>query len=343
MASLQIQLLSTKEANSYKWQSLLIKVEDAECVNEDHDGHGRAGIDDGSGLLSVDDNLYDYTLHAGMTYTVTGLGYYSWDTHRISPRNEGDVVGDDATYHYVTYGVESFGIKDGDIVATVGEDTIPSGYNVEEGSKVLFTAMPDPGKQVKEWYLDSNAVGSTDETYTIESLEDTVDVKVEFEEKPMYALTLGVDPAESGTVSGGGEYEENAEVTIVAEAAEGYEFVNWTNADGDVVGESAEYAYTMPAGDVTLTANFEEVTTSLDAAFAENFEIYPNPTQGEFNLETDGIDGYVKIHNLAGKLIVEKQIDSDNMQIDITEEPAGIYLIKVHTEGNTLTRKLIKE
>lgn len=72
-----------------------------------------------------------------------------------------------------------------------------------------------------------------------------------------YNLTLITDPAGAGTVTGEGQYEAGGQINITALATQGWEFVNWTDAFG-VVSEEAGFTYTMPAQDVTLTANFVE-------------------------------------------------------------------------------------
>ncbi len=70
-------------------------------------------------------------------------------------------------------------------------------------------------------------------------------------------VTLEAAPEEGGSVFGGGEWEEGQLVTIRAIVNEGYEFVNWTDPDGAEISAAADYDYTMPAHDITLTANFE--------------------------------------------------------------------------------------
>ena len=62
--------------------------------------------------------------------------------------------------------------------------------------------------------------------------------------------------AENGTVTGAGEYEEGAEATLTATAAEGYEFVNWTVGE-EVVSTENPYSFVVTA-DVALVANFEK-------------------------------------------------------------------------------------
>ena len=72
-----------------------------------------------------------------------------------------------------------------------------------------------------------------------------------------YDVTVSANPAEAGTVAGGGSFEENEEITVEAVANEGYEFVNWTVA-GEEVSTDAEYTFSVTA-DLALVANFKEV------------------------------------------------------------------------------------
>jgi len=73
-----------------------------------------------------------------------------------------------------------------------------------------------------------------------------------------YTLDLAVYPEDAGTVTGAGEYKKGEEVDLTATANEGYVFINWTDEDGDEISYVADFIYTMPAYDITLTANFEE-------------------------------------------------------------------------------------
>jgi len=79
-----------------------------------------------------------------------------------------------------------------------------------------------------------------------------------------YELTMAANPAAGGTATdetGGSPYEEGADVDIKAVPADCYRFVNWS-APAGTFGNStaAETTFTMPARDVTVTANFEAIT-----------------------------------------------------------------------------------
>jgi large repetitive protein len=94
---------------------------------------------------------------------------------------------------------------------------------------------------------------------------------------PTYNLNLEVSPADAGTVTGAGQYEAGEQVNITAEANPGWEFVNWTDDDG-IVSEAANFTYTMPAEDVTLTANFVEEQVGFNCGDPLLTPAMANPT-----------------------------------------------------------------
>ena len=69
-------------------------------------------------------------------------------------------------------------------------------------------------------------------------------------------LTLKVRPTGAGSTSGGGNILPGTEVTVTAHASTGWEFVNWTNENGEEVSSSSSYTFTKANKSETLTANF---------------------------------------------------------------------------------------
>lgn len=70
-----------------------------------------------------------------------------------------------------------------------------------------------------------------------------------------HTITVAANPAEGGTVTGGGEFEETDEITVKAVANDGYVFTCWTEGT-DTVSVDAEYGFEVLA-DRNLVANFE--------------------------------------------------------------------------------------
>ncbi len=78
-----------------------------------------------------------------------------------------------------------------------------------------------------------------------------------------YSLILEANPPEGGNPIGSGEYEAGTMVTINANPYTGYEFINWTE-NGSVISTAEEINYEMPAEDVTLVANYDLITYTLE-------------------------------------------------------------------------------
>lgn len=78
-----------------------------------------------------------------------------------------------------------------------------------------------------------------------------------------YKLTVKAQPAEAATVSGGGLYVVNANVSVKAVAkSSNWRFKNWTNAEGEVVSTSSSFTHRKLNSAETLTANYEYQKTS---------------------------------------------------------------------------------
>jgi uncharacterized repeat protein (TIGR02543 family) len=85
-------------------------------------------------------------------------------------------------------------------------------------------------------------------------------VGCEGEGEEEYTLTMAVNPAGAGTATdetGTSPYAEGEAVDIKAVANAGYQFVEWSDTGAFADARSPETTFTMPAADVTVTADFE--------------------------------------------------------------------------------------
>lgn len=72
--------------------------------------------------------------------------------------------------------------------------------------------------------------------------------------------SVSITNASGATVKSGTEVEANTSLTFTATPSEGYEFVNWTDANNKPVSTEATYPTTVTAA-ISLTANFKAKTT----------------------------------------------------------------------------------
>ena len=96
------------------------------------------------------------------------------------------------------------------------------------------------------------AKGIVANPYTGVAFDVTVSGKLPAAEPVKHTVTITVNPEGAGTVTGAGEYEDGAEVTVKAEENEGYIFLGWME-DGEFVAEDYEYTFTI-LNDVDLVA-----------------------------------------------------------------------------------------
>ena len=129
------------------------------------------------------------------------------------------------------------------------------------GTDAIVTAMPNEGCQFVNWTRESDIV-STDAVYTFTVTEDLALV-ANFATSS-YTISASANPAVGGTVTGAGEYDHGANVTLSASANEGYTFVNWTENNVEV-STSPNYSFTATA-DRTLVANFSLNSYTISAS-----------------------------------------------------------------------------
>lgn len=85
--------------------------------------------------------------------------------------------------------------------------------------------------------------------------------------------------------------------------------------------------------------------------FGKMFAVYPNPTNGEINIETTGTVNNpveIEIFDMLGKRIIyrkEENLSDDQIQLNLESHTAGIYLLKVTDVAThaSYTQKIIKK
>ncbi len=114
-----------------------------------------------------------------------------------------------------------------------------------------------------------------------------------------------------------------------------------------VVPEPANYQVRFTAQNGCSDVSEQEFVTNLaDELLSNSTRIYPNPTKGifslEFNIPLSGAVGY-KIYNSVGVLV--KEYSSKGKQVvemDLINQPTGIYYVEIRSEGATATKRISK-
>ncbi len=107
--------------------------------------------------------------------------------------------------------------------------------------------------------------------------------------------------------------------------------------------------------DLEATANFNdslqgesELPKPLQETLGEaTVKIYPNPTQGLLILESQGFENDVlpqfEVYTLSGSLLQRIKSTENRQQIDLSDQPAGIYLLRIKSGSLRREWKIIKQ
>ncbi len=96
---------------------------------------------------------------------------------------------------------------------------------------------------------------------------------------------------------------------------------------------------TIVGGNVTLPANNTNIAQNSVTVKNSNFEVFPNPSSGEINLELSSYVGksiIIEILSLQGQILLQKEIknvQATTEKIDLHSRQSGTYLVKVRSEG----------
>jgi uncharacterized delta-60 repeat protein len=95
------------------------------------------------------------------------------------------------------------------------------------------------------------------------------------------------------------------------------------------------------AGRNNVARIFGDDVVTIDETMEENaMIIYPNPSNGAFTIEVERIGEILILDNL-GRLILKKKINHNKESINLTNMNSGIYFLKLTTDHQQLTKKII--
>ncbi len=166
--------------------------------------------------------------------------------------------------------------------------------------------------------------------------------------------------------TGGGYSDANAgAVTPIVEhfcVASGCYFFRIKDSNGDGMTSTSDpsgsYTITNSAGGVvaemtTANANFGSMNTTQfcsnsvigieEYLLDQSITIAPNPANENLNIQSKNNNQIetVTIYNLAGQLLIEKSVNENTSQIDISHLNGGMYIVKVQTQFGLVVKQIV--
>lgn len=225
-------------------------------------------IKDASGKSGAD------TSYGNGTGVVEGPYYASWTNNsskgdvpvrwcsssECGPKGAGYIITGRNTYHFPKK--YSFSVSAG----TGGSASVSGGGSsgsYEKGASVNVSATTDNGYTFDGWY-DGSTRKSTSESYSFNMPAKNYSLTAKFTKKEAqkYSLSASASPSNGGTVEGSsGSLEAGTSVSVTAVPKSGYIFKSWSSSWSGFSGSSASASFSMPSQSVSLTANFEKIST----------------------------------------------------------------------------------
>lgn len=83
-----------------------------------------------------------------------------------------------------------------------------------------------------------------------------------------------------------------------------------------------------------LYSSVNEVSDEL------KWNVFPNPANAILNIQATE-NGTVRLYNIAGKQVMQAEMNSGNAALNVSGIEAGVYLVQLHTTHGTATRKVV--
>ncbi|MDD3740286.1 MAG: C25 family cysteine peptidase, partial [Bacteroidales bacterium] len=137
--------------------------------------------------------------------------------------------------------------------------------------------------------------------------------------------------------------------TIFDQWGDGMSGSSWGNpADGHITitntsTEQVLYDFSAGSNWSTKTTQFCIAISSIDVLHNNNISLYPNPSNGIINIDyTQNINiSDIHIYNVLGQK--QNGYSFSNHNLDISNLPSGIYMVRINTETEVFEKKIILE
>lgn len=171
-------------------------------------------------------------------------------------------------------------------------------------------------------------------------------------------LIVASDYANISTVISGTENVEPGQTYTYLVPQDPSVTYNWTVTGGTIQsGQGTNQIDVIWSGNGTVEVDLTDggcqgtddlvvsaIATGLDEVAGVSVSIYPNPSEGLFNLQVGSTEAItVRIADVSGKIISAKQFAGASLySFDLQAAPAGVYLMEVETANGRTFKRLVK-
>ncbi len=137
------------------------------------------------------------------------------------------------------------------------------------------------------------------------------------------------------TAAGANTYVWNTTATTAVIAVSPTTTTSYTVTGTNAAGCSANAVISQSVNTCTgLNSNFSNLTS--------NFIVYPNPSNGIFNVQLENA-ATIEVTDVLGRVILTDKVNAGNYQLNLGNNVNGVYFVKATVDGKTKTVKIVKE
>lgn len=279
-----------------------------------------------------DNDAYDFYGRFGISWGLGASTYLASVACGTSVTLDGIDFGSDCGLEFTTETVNAvcFGEASGSIIVVASGGVAPYMYDIGDGPTLsgTFTGLAAGSYTV----IITDALGCEESQFFTLSQPSNLDA--------MYSTTdeiFGADGSINITVIGG-----VPSYTFDWSGPGGF-----TSTDEDVSGLVGG-TYTVEITDANGCVHVEEnMVVKSQLSIAENndgLHIYPNPSAGEFNIESENnpILSLI-IRDISGRIITSTPVNNKLVKIDLSNQAKGTYFIELTTENGTFTQRIVQQ
>jgi M6 family metalloprotease-like protein len=157
---------------------------------------------------------------------------------------------------------------------------------------------------------------------------------------PSYDIVLLNNTPGSGNLTGQGTYIYNTPVKATASANPGYSFLHWTLGDS-IVSTNAIYEFIADQNKI-LVANFQSIT-EIEEMKVQQIHVYPNPATDFVQISGAPAGTELSVLDLSGRVVLRTDLLTNDETIDMTSLKQGIYVFHLRDQGESTSRKVVKQ
>jgi outer membrane protein assembly factor BamB len=251
---------------------------------------------------SVDDNIY----------AINPNGSQKWSFTTGGDVTSSPAIGADGTIYVGSCDGKLYAITgefDLTISSTAGGSVTNPGegtFTYDRGTVVNLIAQAEAGYRFVNWTGDVGTVADVYDATTTITMDGDFSITANFEQIPAGQFDLTTSSTTGGSVTNPGEgtfpYQEGTVVNLVAEAEEGYLFVEWTGDVDRIADVNAAETTIKMEGKYEIAARFEQ-SVAPGGCFVAT-AAYGTPMADEIEILREFRDGYL-LTNPAGQVLVE--------------------------------------